>query len=249
MKAYLLAAGKGTRLKPYTDQHPKCLIPIHGTPLLAIWIELLARHGVTEILINTHHHAHQVERFLDSARAGTSVDIRTVYEPQLLGSAGTIGQNSRFVAGDTDFIVAYADNLTNLNLAKMVDFHHKFRSMGGILTMGLIQAPDPRACGIVTLDEGGRIIRFIEKPQVPESDLANGGIYICGRELLDYLESPDDGAHQVLDLGHHVLPRLTGKMFGFPIAPYFLKDIGTPEAYRQALELWPPPAVPGEMDS
>jgi mannose-1-phosphate guanylyltransferase len=244
MKAYLLAAGKGTRLKPYTDRHPKCLIPIHGTPLLAVWIDLLARHGVTEVLINTHHHADQVEQFLDSARRRASIEIHTVHEQRLLGSAGTIRRNSRFVADDSDFIVAYADNLTNLNLAKMVDFHHQFRSMGGILTMGLIQAPDPRACGIVTLDEGGRIIRFVEKPQMPESDLANGGIYICGREIFDYLESPDDGAREILDLGHHVLPRLTGKMFGFPIAPYYLKDIGTPEAYRLALAHWPPPEAP-----
>jgi mannose-1-phosphate guanylyltransferase len=242
MKAYLLAAGKGTRLAPYTDRHPKCLIPIHGTPLLAVWIELLDRHGVTEVLINTHHHADQVERFLDGARAGTSMTLRTVYEPQLLGSGGTIRQNRWFVEGDSDFVVAYADNLTNLNLAKMVDFHLRFRSMGGILTMGLIQAPDPKACGIVTLDEEDRIIRFVEKPQAPESDLANGGIYICGHEIFDVLEHPQEGVQEVLDLGHHVLPRLTGKMFGFPIAPYFLKDIGTPEAYRQALSHWPPEA-------
>jgi mannose-1-phosphate guanylyltransferase len=240
MKAFLLAAGKGTRLKPYTDRHPKCLIPIHGTPLLAVWIELLTRHGVTEVLINTHHHADQVEQFLDGARRRASLEIRTVYEPRLLGSAGTIRQNSRFVAGDSDFIVAYADNLTNLNLAKMVDFHYRFRSMGGILTMGLIHAPDPKACGIVTLDEDQRIIRFVEKPRAPESDLANGGVYICGREILDFLDSSGDGEHEVLDLGHHVMPRLIGKMFGYPIAPWFLKDIGTPEAYRQALAHWPP---------
>jgi mannose-1-phosphate guanylyltransferase len=241
MKAFLLAAGRGTRLKPYTDRHPKCLIPIHGIPLLQIWIDLLARHGVTEVLINTHHHADQVEQFLNRARTGTTLEIHTVYEPQLLGSAGTIRQNSRFAAGDSDFIIAYADNLTNLNLAKMVDFHYHFRSMGGILTMGLIQAPDPRACGIVTLDKGSRIIRFIEKPQMPESDLANGGIYVCGHEIFDYLQNPDESGDEVVDLGHHILPHLTGKMFGFPIAPYFLKDIGTPEAYRQALEHWPPP--------
>jgi mannose-1-phosphate guanylyltransferase len=242
MKAFLLAAGKGTRLKPYTDRHPKCLIPIHGTPLLGIWIDLLARHGVTEVLINTHHHADQVEHFLNQVRARTSLVIRTVYEPQLLGSAGTIRQNSRFIADASDFIIAYADNLTNLNLAKMVDFHHHFRSMGGILTMGLIHAPDPKACGIVTLDEKSMIIRFIEKPQAPESDLANGGIYICGREIIDYLRNPNGGSHEVLDLGHHVLPLLTGRMFGFHIAPYFLKDIGTPESYQQALMHWPPPA-------
>jgi mannose-1-phosphate guanylyltransferase len=244
MKAFLLAAGKGTRLRPYTDRHPKCLIPIHGTPLLQIWIDLLAHHGVNEVLINTHHHADQVEQYLNRARAGATLGIRTVYEPQLLGSAGTIRQNSRFVAGEPDFIVAYADNLTNLNLAKMVDFHQQFRSMGGILTMGLIHAPDPRACGIVTLDEGGRIIRFVEKPLAPESNLANGGIYICGREILDYLRTGDNDGHPVLDLGHHILPRLCGKMFGFPIAPGYLKDIGTPEAYRQALEQWPPSDAP-----
>jgi mannose-1-phosphate guanylyltransferase len=244
MKAFLLAAGKGTRLRPYTDRHPKCLIPIHGAPLLQIWIDLLARHGVTEVLINTHHHADQVEQFLNRARAGTPLGIHTVYEPQLLGSAGTIRQNSQFVAGEPDFIVAYADNLTNLNLAKMVDFHQQFRSMGGILTMGLIQAPDPRACGIVTLDERGRIIRFVEKPLAPESNLANGGIYICGREIFDDLRSADNSGHQVLDLGHHILPRLCGKMFGFPIGPGYLKDIGTPEAYRQALEQWPPSDAP-----
>jgi mannose-1-phosphate guanylyltransferase len=189
-------------------------------------------------------HADQVERFLGSARTETSMGIHTVYEPRLLGSAGTIRQNSRFVAGDSDFIVAYADNLTNLNLAKMLDFHHKFRSMGGILTMGLIHAPDPRACGIVTMDAECRIIRFVEKPREPESDLANGGIYICGSELFDYMENPRNGAQELLDLGHHVLPRLVGKMFGFPIAPSFLQDIGTPASYRQALANWPLAAEP-----
>jgi mannose-1-phosphate guanylyltransferase len=93
MKAFLLAAGKGTRLKPYTDSKPKCLIPINGTPLLQIWIDLLARHGVTEVLINTHHHAGQVERFLADCRTRHTMKVLSVHEPQLLGSAGTILQN------------------------------------------------------------------------------------------------------------------------------------------------------------
>jgi len=241
MKAFLLAAGKGTRLKPYTDQHPKCLIPIHGTPLLEIWIDLLARHGVTDVLINTHHHADQVERFLARTRALSPVGLHTVYEPQLRGSAGTLWDNRHFVSGQSDFIIAYADNLTNLNLAKMVDFHYHFRSMGGILTMGLIRAPNPSACGIVTLDQSNKIIRFVEKPQQPESDLANGGIYISGSEIFNYLQDVTGDIDEVQDLGHHLLPRLAGKMYGFPIAPYYLKDIGTPEAYTEALTQWPPP--------
>jgi len=241
MKAFLLAAGKGTRLKPYTDQHPKCLIPIHGTPLLEIWIDLLARHGVTDVLINTHHHADQVERFLARIRALSPVGLHTVYEPQLRGSAGTLWDNRHFVSGQSDFIIAYADNLTNLNLAKMVDFHYHFRSMGGILTMGLIRAPNPSACGIVTLDQSNKIIRFVEKPQQPESDLANGGIYISGSEIFNYMQDATGDIDEVQDLGHHLLPRLAGKMYGFPIAPYYLKDIGTPEAYTEALTQWPPP--------
>ena len=237
MKAFLLAAGKGTRLRPYTDRHPKCLIPIHGTPLLKIWIDLLARHGVTEVLINTHHHADQVEDFLTSMRPRTPMVLRSVYEPELLGSAGTLRHNRPFVAGEKDFIIAYADNLTNLNWTKAFDIHAHFRSMGGILSMGLIKAPDPRACGIVTLDATGRIVNFVEKPEFPESDLANGGVYMAGDEIFECIDQETDGTG-VQDLGHHVLPRLTGRMYGFAVAPDYLKDIGTPEAYQEALNEW-----------
>ncbi len=240
MKAFLLAAGKGTRLRPFTDRHPKCLIPIHGTPLLKIWIDLLARHGVSDVLINTHHHADQVAHFVAQTRPLTPMELHTVYEPQLRGSAGTLWDNRNFVAGQRDFVIAYADNLTNLNFSKMIDFHYNISIMGGILTMGLIKAPDPRACGIVTLDAYHRIVRFAEKPQQPESDLANGGVYIAGSGIFSFMADSAAGREGVLDLGHHILPRLTGKMFGFHIAPDYLKDIGTPEAYKESLNQWPP---------
>lgn len=238
MKAFLLAAGKGTRLKPYTDTHPKCLIPIHGTPLLQIWIDLLARHGVSEVLINTHHHADQVARFIAARRPRSAMALHTVHEPHLLGSAGTLWHNREFVEGESDFIIAYADNLTNVNVLKMFDMHRIFRSMGGVLTMGLIRAPDPSQCGIVTLDGDNRIIRFTEKPRVPESDLANGGIYIATSKVFDDLCDLPMDQGQPLDLGHHLLPVLTGRMFGYRIEAY-LRDIGNPEAYRLALEEWP----------
>ena len=239
MRAFLLAAGKGTRLKPYTDRHPKCLIPIHGTPLLKIWIDLLAKHGVSDILINTHHHADQVVRFIAQTQQETSVTLQTVYEPVLLGSAGTLWHNRAFVKSESDFIIAYADNLTNLDMSKMIDNHQQFRSMGGILTMGLINAPDPRSCGIVTLDRDGKVIRFVEKPDHPESDLANGGIYITSAEIYDLMGNGPEEQESVWDIGYHVLPLLAGKMYGFPTAPYYLKDIGTPEAYDAALRQWP----------
>lgn len=239
MKAFLLAAGKGTRLKPYTDDHPKCLIPIHGIPLLKIWIDLLERHGVSQVLINTHHHADQVEKFVEQCRREVSISLHTIYEPELLGSAGTIWENRSFVKDQSDFIIAYADNLTNMDLSKMIDIHGRFRSMGSVLTMGLIKAPDPRACGIVTLDDDQKIVNFIEKPEHPESDLANGGIYIATKDIYGIMEGAGRAPGTLWDLGQDVLPLLVGRMHGVPIAPFYLKDIGTPRAYEEALDQWP----------
>jgi mannose-1-phosphate guanylyltransferase len=237
MKALLLAAGKGTRLKPYTDDHPKCLIPILGTPLLKIWLDNLENHGIKKVLINTHHHADQVEQFIDSQRPATRMKLHTVYEPNLLGSAGTLWQNRGFFNGESDFVIAYADNLTNLNIGKMIDFHKKIRSMGGILSMGLIKAPDPTACGIVTLDDHRKVVRFVEKPSQPESDLANGGVYIAAAELFDELKQLPVSTGRALDLGYDLLPQLVGRMYGFRIADY-LADIGTPQSYSTALTQW-----------
>lgn len=233
-----MAAGKGTRLKPYTDDHPKCLIPIHGKPLLRIWIDLLAVHGVTDVLINTHHHRNQVDQFVSETRSQTPIALHTVYEPELRGSAGTIWDNRDFVAGEQDFMIAYADNLTNLDLSKLVDAHRHPMATDCLLTMALMHAPIPKACGIATLDDDNRITRFIEKPEHPESDLANAGIYIASKAIYEVMKGHADEA-KVWDLGHHVLPLLSGKMRGFHISPYYLKDIGTPEAYQAALDQWP----------
>lgn len=238
MKAFLLAAGKGTRLRPYTDAHPKCLIPIHGTPLLKIWLDLLALHGASEVLINTHHHASQVDAFIADQKNRADLTLHTFYESNLLGSAGTVWQNRNWVVDEDLFIIAYADNLTNADLTRMIAAHRGFAARGGLLTMGLIRAPNPRECGIVTLEQDQRIIRFIEKPEAPESDLANGGIYIANPQIFDYFPEQIKDDARVWDLGHHLLPRLIGRMHGYEI-PGYLRDIGNPQAYRQALTEWP----------
>lgn len=238
MKAFLMAAGKGTRLKPYTDAHPKCLIPIHGKPLLRIWIDLLASHGVTDVLINTHHHSTQVDRFVSKMQPQTTISLHTVYEPELRGSAGTLWDNRDFVADREDFIIAYADNLTNLDLSKLVAAHHRSKTSERIVTMALMHAANPKACGIATLDDQNTIIRFIEKPESPESDLANAGIYIASKAIYEVMKD-HAGEETLWDLGHHILPLLGGRMHGFHIEPYYLQDIGTPEAYQMALARWP----------
>jgi mannose-1-phosphate guanylyltransferase len=226
MKAFLLAAGEGTRLRPLTDEIPKCLIPIHGRPLLSIWFDLLKRHGIDEVLINLHHLPHVVAGYVRNNARDIKVNI--FYEEELLGSAGTVLANREFVKGEESFFILYADNLTNVNLGMMLDFHNRH---GGIFTMGLFKTDVPQQCGVVELDDDGLISSFIEKPQRPSGNLANAGIFLADEGLFDYI--PERKA----DFGFDVLPKLVGKMYGYVINEYLL-DIGTIPNYRQALDTW-----------
>jgi mannose-1-phosphate guanylyltransferase len=238
MKAFLLAAGKGTRLKPYTDSIPKCLIPIHGKPLLGIWLDHLRQQNIQEVLINTHHHSHQVDAFVRSYSHRRDIHIVISHEPELLGSAGTIRHCRDFVDREDAFMIFYADNLTNMDLTQFSTFHQNCRRKNGILTMGLFHAPNPSACGIAELDSDQKILAFTEKPENPESNLANAGIYMASREIFEYFPQTPSKSGSVLDFGHHVLPRLVGRMYGYPIVGY-LRDIGTIESYELALAEWP----------
>jgi mannose-1-phosphate guanylyltransferase len=238
MKAFLLAAGKGTRLRPYTDSMPKCLIPVHGKPLLEIWLDHLRQQHIREVLINTHHHADQVEAFVRDYSHRRDIHIVLSYEPRLLGSAGTILHRRDFVDSEADFMIIYADNLTNINLNRFGAFHQHCRKKNGILTMGLFHAPNPSSCGIAELDADQRITAFTEKPEKPKSDLANAGIYMASREIFGCFPKPLSEPGSVLDIGHHVLPLLIGRMYGYPITEY-LRDIGAIESYRLALKEWP----------
>ena len=156
MKAFLLAAGSGTRLRPLTDRLPKCLIPIGGMPLLEIWFRHLERLGVTEARVNTHHLAGQVEGYV-AARPPSSLRISLFHEPVLLGSAGTLRANREWLQGEPDFLVIYADNLTDADLSGFVRFHRENRAE---FTLALFRTPQPRECGIVVRDAEGRVVEF-----------------------------------------------------------------------------------------
>ena len=123
MKAFLLAAGHGTRLRPLTDRIPKCLLPIRGVPLLAIWLEICRRYGVDEVLVNLHSQSEMVRDFL--AKTHLDIRVRLFEEPILLGSAGTLRANRAWVASEPSFWVFYADILTTANLTRMADFHRQ----------------------------------------------------------------------------------------------------------------------------
>jgi len=239
MKAFLLAAGKGTRLAPMTDSIPKCLVPIAGKPLLLIWIKLFEKWGIREVLINTHHLADLVEQFIDTISQQTSVSITLAHEDTLLGSGGTVLANKQFVEKETDFLIAYADNLTNLNIRNMTHNHMEFKKKGGVLTMGLVRVPNPSACGIAKMDPTGKITSFVEKPKDPPDNLANAGIYVASEDIFKFFPEPDEThGEDVLDFGYHILPRMTDSMYGYEIKEY-LRDIGTIKSYDKANKEWP----------
>jgi mannose-1-phosphate guanylyltransferase len=229
VKAFLLAGGRGERLRPLTLSCPKCLVPINGVPLLRVWLELLTRGGVTDVLLNVSHHAEAVRQQLQQWYGPPRVQLVIESEPQ--GTAGTVVHHRRFVEREESFWVFYADNLTDVLLDDMRATHSRHT---GPLTMGLFHAPVPSAAGIVEMNGDGRIVSFTEKPAQPKGDLANAGMYLVRSELLRELPESSDG---LLDFGFHILPALVGRMYGH-VVEQFVMDIGTPEALAAASAAW-----------
>lgn len=232
MKAFLLAAGVGSRLRPITDTIPKCMVDIDGRPLLDIWLDEFARVGVAEVLVNLHHLPDVVRRHL-AGRSGAPT-VRTVFEPELLGSAGTLVANRRWVAREDFFLACNADNLTDFDLSVLIGSHS---ASGAVATLTAFHSPAPSAGGVLELDGAGRVAAFTEKPAYPASDLVNAGMYAFSPSVLDDISQPAP-----VDIGYYLLPMLVGRARAVPVEGYF-RDIGTPEAYRRAREEWPARAL------
>jgi mannose-1-phosphate guanylyltransferase len=228
MKAFLLAAGQGSRLRPITDTVPKCLVPIQGMPMLQIWMSICKAVGIDEVMINLHTHADAIRMWVEDNRNG--VRVRLSEERALLGSAGTVLANRDWVKSDPCFWIFYADVLTNTSLSRMMDFH---LAHGPTATLALYRVTDPSRCGVVSFDEHMIIREFVEKPAEPKSHWAFSGVMIGTPELLDQIPP-----RYPVDLGFDVLPRLAGQMLAYPISDYLL-DIGTMQNYLAAQAGWP----------
>jgi mannose-1-phosphate guanylyltransferase len=228
VRAVLLAGGRGERLRPLTDVMPKCLVPINGTPLLSIWLDLCAAHGVTDVLVNVSAHGSQVRRLLATRTGPPRVVL--VEESRPRGNAGTVRDQRAFVEHDASFFVLYSDNLTTVDLGALWRFHH---SHSDVLTLGVFRTAFPTMAGIVTLGEAGRVLEFTEKPERPVTDLANAGVYVARRQLLDRIPHGE-----VVDFALDVFPRCGGEMRAIPIEGYLL-DIGHAAALARAQIEWP----------
>jgi len=184
--------------------------------------------------INLHHKPEAITgHFGDGRHFGVRIDYS--YEDSILGTAGAAKRlESLFLDGA--FLVVYGDVLTDMDLTSLVRFHRLKR---GVVTVGLYRVENPWACGLVGLDEDGRITDFVEKPPPEEvfTDLANAGVFVVEPTALSYI--PPDTFY---DFGHHLFPDLLRRgiaLYGCPLSDTeYLIDIGTPEKYEQALREW-----------
>ena len=226
MRAILLAAGFGTRLRPLTNTMPKCLVPIHGQPLLGIWLERLTQAGIGPFLVNTHYLADQVEQFVAASPYRDQVTL--VHEPTLLGTAGTLMANLDFFQGE-DGLLIHADNYCLADFREFMEAH-RHRPPECLITVMAFRTPTPSSCGILELDDQGVVVGFHEKVANPPGDLASGAIYLLSSEFLVM------AGHQLTstsDFSTQVIPTLVGKIFSHETKSTFI-DIGTVETYEKA---------------
>jgi len=226
-KALILAAGVGTRLQPLTHLVPKCLVPIHGRPLLDYWFDLIEPTPVRQVRINTHHLREQVVAYITAKNRQDRFELTEAYEPELLGSSGTVTAARSWMDDADDCLIIYADNLSTMDLSAFIAFHQQHDDP---FSIALYRSPNPSACGIAELDEEQRVVAFEEKPAAPRSNLANAGVYLVTqaafREIAD---------QQAFDLAFEVLPQFVGRMRGWELDGYH-RDIGSHEALQAAHE-------------
>jgi mannose-1-phosphate guanylyltransferase/phosphomannomutase len=229
MKAMVLAAGEGTRLRPLTGTMPKPMCPVANVPLLTRTLRMLAVQGITEIAVNLYH---RPEIIRESLGTGASLGVTLHYsdESTLMGTAGGVKRLESFLADDS-FLILYGDNLYRFDYAPILDFHRKSASLATIATF---TAPNPSACGLVVTDENGIVTRFQEKPPPEEvfTDQANAGVYILEPDVFSLIP-PDTICDFGKDIFPELLRRYPGRMAATAMNGY-LQDTGTIPSYRQA---------------
>lgn len=226
MRALLLAAGLGSRLRPLTETVPKCLVEINGRPLLDYWLESLFAAGIERVLLNTHWLADVVNDHVARSSFRDRVDL--VHEAELLGTGGTIVANRAWL-GSGPFMVAHADNLTDFDVPAFIDAHGK-RPPSCVMTMLAFHTDAPKTCGILELGPDNTVRAFHEKVENPPGDLANAAVYIFEPEIADFAASL---GKPFVDLSTEVIPAFMNRIYVVITIGYH-RDIGTLEALFRA---------------
>ncbi|HEY5194431.1 MAG TPA: NDP-sugar synthase [Solirubrobacteraceae bacterium] len=221
MRAMVLAAGLGTRLRPLTNEITKPMVPVLDRPVMAHIVDLLDRHGFNEVIANLHYFPESIKHYF-----GERLSYR--FEQELLGTAGGVRGCADFF-GSEPFVVISGDALTDIDLSAFAARH---REAGGIATLAVKKVPDTREYGVVLHDRDRRITGFQEKPTPEEalSDLGNCGIYIFEPEIFDYF--PD---RPFVDWAQDVFPTLLENDIPFHVHEVreYWNDVGSLAELRQ----------------
>jgi mannose-1-phosphate guanylyltransferase/phosphomannomutase len=223
-----MAGGEGSRLRPLTSRRPKPLAPVAGKPVAEHIIDLLRRHGFTEVVATLHYLADEIEAYFGDGSA-LGVRMHYVVEDTPLGTAGAVKLAHDHLAGEP-FLIISGDALTDVDLSALVR-HHQER--GNDVTIALQRVTNPLEFGVVVTDENERIVRFLEKPSWGEvfSDTINTGIYVLQPEILERMTRG-----RVYDWSKDLFPEMLrdgAKLGGYVIDAYWT-DIGNLEQYQQA---------------
>lgn len=226
MQAMILAAGRGTRLGELGRQTPKVLVEIAGEPLLARQLRFIENAGVARVVINAHHLAYQIVDFVAGRDHAACVEVSV--ERELLGTAGGVrAALERFERG-LPIIVIYGDTIVDAPLGVMMSQH---LASGAAATIGVNWLEDTTGKGVVEIDEDGWIVQFVEKPRQPRAGLANAGVYVLDRDLVELV--PEG---RFYDFGIDLFPSAlaSGRRLRAEVIPTLASDIGTLEALTRA---------------
>jgi len=233
MKALILCAGEGARLRPLTEKIPKPMILINKKPLLEYNIELLKSYGVKEIAINTSYLPEKIkEYFGDGSKFG--VKLKYSYEPKLLGTAGALNNFRNFF--NETFVILYGDIVTNLDIGSMIKNHN---SLGGIATLALRKNTlNKNSGGFVTMNKNFQVKKFIEKSNTEkrencsiENFWKNSGIYVLEPDVIKYIPNGFS------DFGKDIFPKILEskrKVFGYDMKDYYFREVGEIKKYETA---------------
>lgn len=228
MKSIILVGGMGTRLRPLTYEMPKQMLPLVGVPMIERVFEMLAAHGITEVVLSLGYLPHHfIEAYPDGSIGG--VKITYAVEPEPLDTAGAIKFAAEYARIDDTFLVVNGDVLTDLDVTALIAFH---RANGAEGTIALHPVQDPSRFGVVVTDDVGRVSAFIEKPPRDEAptNLINAGTYVLEPSVLRRIDSG-----RRVSVERETFPALAadGTLFAMADDAYWL-DTGTPTTFLQA---------------
>ena len=232
MKALLLAAGFGKRLRPVTNEIPKCLVLIKDKPLLEYWLEELQRINIDKIVVNTHYLSEQVDNYISHSEVALKLlqdrRLEVRYEPVLLGTAATVRENYDVLKGDK-LLLIHADNWCRCSISEFINYHNNERPEKTVMTMMTFKTESPSQCGIIEIDKQGVLVDFHEKVENPPSDLANGAVYMLEPEVVALISQQSE----VVDISTQLIPKFIGKIATWENKGIH-RDIGTVEMLKLA---------------